>query len=73
MQRRSIWLAASLLCALWLGSLGIRPASASVEPVTPPSAAEFQAWLDSFKTTAAARGISAATLDRALADASYIT
>jgi len=72
MQGRSIWLAAPLLCAIWLGLPDIGKAVASAEPVTPPSAAEFQTWLEGFRARAEARGISPATLDKALADAAYI-
>ncbi|MDT8287791.1 MAG: lytic murein transglycosylase, partial [Elusimicrobiales bacterium] len=72
MQGRSIWLAAPLLCAILFGLPGVRSATASAEPVAPPSTAEFQTWLEGFKATAAARGVSAATLDKALADAAYI-
>ncbi|MAY66525.1 MAG: lytic transglycosylase, partial [Rhodospirillaceae bacterium] len=73
MRKHSIWLAALLVCILSMGAFGGRAGAASAESVAPPSAAEFQAWLDGFKTRAAARGISAATLDRALTGTSYIT
>ncbi|PIW28604.1 MAG: lytic murein transglycosylase [Rhodospirillales bacterium CG15_BIG_FIL_POST_REV_8_21_14_020_66_15] len=72
MVKRSFWLAAALACAAWSGPSEGRPAAASVDPVSPPSAAEFQAWLGDFKAKAAARGISAETLERAFAGAAYI-
>lgn len=72
MRKQSNWLAALVVCALSLGAFGGRAVAASAEPVVPPSTAEFQVWLESFKARAAAQGISTATLDRALAGAAYI-
>lgn len=72
MLKRPFRLAAPLLGALWFGSPAI---TAAAEPVvvTPPSAEEFQAWLDGFKATAKGRGISQATLDNALSGTSFIS
>ena len=71
MLKRSFWLAAPLCCAIWLGGQEAKSAPSGV-PVTPPSAEEFQTWLTDFKARAAARGISANTLERAFAGASYL-
>jgi membrane-bound lytic murein transglycosylase B len=73
MQTRSFWRAAPLVCALVFGLSGAPTQVSANETVTPPSAAEFQAWLAEFKSGAKARGISDATLEKAFAGASYIT
>lgn len=72
MKTRQFWLAAPIVGALLFGLCGGAAVAAPDDKVTPPSTAEFQAWLEGFKDQAAGRGIAKKTIDHALAGAAYI-
>ena len=62
----------SLLSAALIGIAVVPASAADADKVAPPPASVFNAWIDEFKAKARKRGISAATLEKTLGDATYV-